>query len=76
MQNLGSQQKVQCLCTARSGPFAMGLFQVFANIIVRLMWCSPTSASVWPHKKPVKKIEAEGVKEKQMLLILGAIFGP
>jgi hypothetical protein len=29
------------------------------------------SASVWPHKKAVKKIEAEGAKEKRMLPKLG-----
>jgi hypothetical protein len=31
---------------------------------------------VGPHKKPVKKIETEGAKEKQLLPMLGIILGP
>jgi hypothetical protein len=34
------------------------------------------NSSAWPHKKGVKKIGLEGVKEKQMLLLPGLIFSP
>jgi hypothetical protein len=30
---------------------------------------APISASIRPHKKSVKKIEAQGAKEKQVLLL-------
>jgi hypothetical protein len=41
-------------------------FQILANITIEFIGF-PTSASIWPHKKTVKKIEAEGAKEKQLL---------
>jgi hypothetical protein len=53
----------------------MSALQIFAFKIIEFM-ASPTSASVRPHKKAVKKIEAEGAKEKQMLLKLGGILSP
>ena len=52
----------------------MSVFQIFANIIVEFIDFS-TSASVRPHKKAVKKIEAEGAKEKRLLLKLGGAIG-
>jgi hypothetical protein len=45
-------------------PKETGAFQIFANIITEFIGFS-TSASVRPHKKAVKKNEAEGAKEKQ-----------
>jgi hypothetical protein len=42
----------------------MGVFQIFVNIVIEFIGFS-TSASVRPHKKAVKKNEAEGAKEKQ-----------
>ena len=45
----------------------MSVFQNFVVITIELLGFS-TSASVRPHKKAVKKIEAEGAKEKQLIL--------
>jgi hypothetical protein len=45
--------------------------QIFAFKIIRTIGFS-TSASIRPHKKAVKKIEAEGAKEKLLLLKLGS----
>jgi hypothetical protein len=50
-------------------------FQIFANIEIESIGF-PTSASVRPHKKAVKKIETEGAKEKQLLPKLGGAIGP
>jgi hypothetical protein len=52
-----------------------GAFQIFALNIFEFIEFS-TSAPVRPHKKAVKKIEAEGAKEKQLLLKLGSVTGP
>ena len=41
-----------------------GVFQIFANLIIEPIYFS-APASVGPHKKAVKKIEAEGAKEKK-----------
>ena len=43
------------------------VFQLFAFKVIDLLGFS-TSASVRPHKKAVKKLEAEGAKEKQLIL--------
>jgi hypothetical protein len=51
-----------------------GAFQIFAFNIIEFVEFS-TFASVRPHKKAVKKIEAEGAKEKQLLLKFGRIIG-
>jgi hypothetical protein len=48
-------------------------FQIIAFNMSNLIGCL-TSASIRPHKKAVKKIEAEGAKEKRMLLKLGIIL--
>ena len=46
----------------------------FAFNLIKLLGLS-TSASKRPHKKAVKKIEAESAKEKQLLLKLGGAIG-
>jgi hypothetical protein len=51
-----------------------GVFQIFVTIIIEFIGFS-TSASVRPHKKAVKKNEAEGAKEKQQLPKLGSAIG-
>jgi hypothetical protein len=56
-------------------PSLWGAFQIFAFNTTELLGFS-TSASVRPHKKAVKKIEAEGAKEKQLLPKLGSAIGP
>jgi hypothetical protein len=53
----------------------LGVFQTFAFNIINLLGFS-AFASVRPHKKAVKKIEAEGAKEKRLLLKLGGAIGP
>jgi hypothetical protein len=53
----------------------LGVFQLFAFDTIDLLGFS-TSASVRPHKKAVKKIEAEGAKEKQLLPKPGSAIGP
>jgi hypothetical protein len=52
-----------------------GIFQIFDFNKIEF-WGSSTFASVRPHKKAVKKIEAEGAKEKQLLLKLGNAISP
>ena len=52
-----------------------GAFQIFAFRTIELLGFS-TFDSVRPHKKAVKKIEAEGAKEKQLLLPYGCAIGP
>ena len=46
------------------GRIFIGCIPIFANIIIKFIGF-PTFASIRPHKKAVKKIEAEGAKEKQ-----------
>jgi hypothetical protein len=53
----------------------MGVFQIFDNLIIEFIDFS-ASASIWPHKKAVKKIEAEGAKEKRMSPKLGRFLSP
>jgi hypothetical protein len=50
-------------------------FKIFTNILIEFIGL-PTSASVRPHKKAVKKNEAEGAKEKRMLPKLGHFLSP
>jgi hypothetical protein len=50
------------------------VFEIFAFNTTEFLGF-PTFASVRPHKKAVKKIEAEGAKEKRMLLKLGDAIG-
>ena len=52
-----------------------GVFQIFIFKTIELLGFS-TSALVRPHKKAVKKIEAERAKEKQLLLQFGTAIGP
>ena len=51
-----------------------GAFQIFAFRTIELLGFS-TFDSVRPHKKAVKKIEAEDAKEKRLLLKLGNDIG-
>jgi hypothetical protein len=53
----------------------VGAFKIFAFNTIKLVGFS-SSASVRPHKKAVKKIEAEGAKEKRLLLKPGSDIGP
>ena len=56
------------------GRIFIGCIPIFANIIIKFIGF-PTFASIRPHKKAVKKIEAEGAKEKRLLLKLGNAIG-
>jgi hypothetical protein len=49
-------------------------FQIFVLSKIKFVGFS-TFASVRPHKKAVKKIEAEDAKEKQLLPKLGSAMG-
>ncbi len=53
----------------------MDVFQILAFNTIELVEFT-TSDLVRPHKKAVKKIEAEGAKEKQLLLKHGGILSP
>jgi hypothetical protein len=51
-----------------------GVFHIFTLNKIKYLGFS-TSALIRPHKKAVKKIEAEGAKEKLLLLKLGNVIG-
>jgi hypothetical protein len=53
------QQKKDKAIAAMDTKFLQDAFQIFAFNSIGLIGSS-TSASIWPHKKAVKKIEAEG----------------
>jgi hypothetical protein len=55
-------------------PYKTGAFQILAFNTIELLGFL-TCASVRPHKKAVKKIEAEGAKEKRLLLKLDYAIG-